>query len=118
MAWQLGLRKPMIAAVNGACAGIAVALAAFCDLRFAVTGAKITTAAPRLGLPAEYGLSWILPRLVGMTHTADILLTGRVLLAEEMAGMGFFNKVLPPEEFAGDGGPATPGPSPPRPRSR
>ena len=104
MAWQLGLRTPMIAAVNGACAGIAVALAAFCDLRFAVTGAKITTAAPRLGLPAEYGLSWILPRLVGMTHTADILLTGRVLLAEEMAGMGFFNKVLPPEEFAPRGG--------------
>jgi enoyl-CoA hydratase/carnithine racemase len=100
MAWQLGMRTPMIAAVNGACAGIAVALAAFCDLRFAVTGAKITTAAPRLGLPAEYGLSWILPRLVGMTHTADILLTGRVLLAEEMAGMGFFNKVVPPEEFA------------------
>jgi enoyl-CoA hydratase/carnithine racemase len=104
MAWQLGMRTPMIAAVNGACAGIAVALAAFCDLRFAVTGAKITTAAPRLGLPAEYGLSWILPRLVGMTHTADILLTGRVLLAEEMAGMGFFNKVLPPEEFADEVG--------------
>ncbi|MFE2429316.1 enoyl-CoA hydratase-related protein [Streptomyces sp. NPDC059373] len=99
MAWQLGLRKPMIAAVNGACAGIAVALAAFCDLRFAVEGAKITTAAPRLGLPAEYGLSWILPRLVGMTHTADILLTGRVLRAEEMAAMGFFNKVLPEPEF-------------------
>ena len=102
MAWQLGLRTPMIAAVNGACAGIAVALAAFCDLRFAVAGAKITTAAPRLGLPAEYGLSWILPRLVGMTHTADILLTGRVLRAEELAGMGFFNKVLPPEEFAAE----------------
>jgi enoyl-CoA hydratase/carnithine racemase len=99
MAWQLGLRKPMIAAVNGACAGIAVALAAFCDLRFAVRGAKVTTAAPRLGLPAEYGLSWILPRLVGMTHTADILLTGRVLLAEEMEPMGFFNKVLAPEDF-------------------
>jgi enoyl-CoA hydratase/carnithine racemase len=90
MAWQLGLSKPMIAAVNGACAGIAVALAAFCDL---------TTAAPRLGLPAEYGLSWILPRLVGMTHTADILLTGRILLAEEMQDMGFFNKVLPREQF-------------------
>jgi enoyl-CoA hydratase/carnithine racemase len=99
MAWQLGMSKPMIAAVNGACAGIAVALAAFCDLRFAVQGAKITTAAPRLGLPAEYGLSWILPRLVGMTHTADILLTGRVLLAEEMESMGFFNKVLPPDQF-------------------
>jgi enoyl-CoA hydratase/carnithine racemase len=99
MAWQLGLRVPVIAAVNGACAGIAVALAAFCDLRFAVEGAKVTTAAPRLGLPAEYGLSWILPRLVGMTHAADMLLTGRVILAEELKAMGFFNDVLPRAGF-------------------
>ena len=95
MAWQLGMRTPMIAAVNGACAGIAVALAAFCDLRFAVAGAKITTVAPRIGLPAEYGLAWILPRLMGVTHAADILLTGRVILAEEMSVWGFFNRVLP-----------------------
>ncbi|TKA01034.1 enoyl-CoA hydratase-related protein [Actinacidiphila oryziradicis] len=100
MAWQLGMSKPMIAAVNGACAGIAVALAAFCDLRFAVEGAKVTTATPRLGLPAEYGLSWIMPRLIGMTYAADILLTGRVFLAEELGSMGFFNKVLPEAEFA------------------
>jgi enoyl-CoA hydratase/carnithine racemase len=99
MVWQLGLSKPMIAAVNGACAGIAVALAAFCDLRFAVEDAKITTATPKLGLPAEYGLSWILPRLVGVTHSADILLTGRVILAKEMRDWGFFNAVLPRERF-------------------
>ncbi|MDQ0616696.1 enoyl-CoA hydratase-related protein [Arthrobacter globiformis] len=99
MAWQLGMSKPMIAAVNGACAGIAVAIAAFCDLRFAVQGSKITTVAPKLGLPAEYGLSWILPRLIGLTHTADVLFTGRILLAEEMQQMGFFNKVLPQEDF-------------------
>jgi enoyl-CoA hydratase/carnithine racemase len=77
-----------------------VALTAFCDLRFAVEGAKITTATPRLGLPAEYGLSWILPRLVGVTHAADILLTGRVIRAEEMRDWGLFNAVLPPERFA------------------
>jgi enoyl-CoA hydratase/carnithine racemase/ferredoxin len=100
MVWQLGMRTPMIAAVNGACAGIAVALAAFCDLRFAVDDAKITTVAPRIGLPAEYGLAWILPRLMGVTHAADVLLTGRVILAEEMRGWGFFNRVLPREEFA------------------
>jgi enoyl-CoA hydratase/carnithine racemase len=99
MVWQLGLRKPLIAAVNGACAGIAVALAAFCDLRVGVEGAKITTATPKLGLPAEYGLSWILPRLVGVTHSADILLTGRVILAEEMADWGFFNAVVPADRF-------------------
>lgn len=99
MAWQLGLRIPMIAAVNGACAGVAVVLAAFCDLRFGVEGTKITTATSRLGLPAEYGLSWILPRLMGVTHAADVILTGRVILAEEMAAMGFFNKVLPRADF-------------------
>ncbi len=89
----------IIAAVNGACAGIAVALVAFCDIRFAVEGAKITTAAPRLGLPAEYGLSWILPRIVGLSHAADILLSGRVLLAEELKAMGFFNDIFPQPEF-------------------
>jgi len=99
MAWQLGLRVPMIAAVNGACAGIALALAAFCDLRFAVEGAKMTAASARLGLPAEYGLSWMLPRLIGPAHAADVLLTGRVLPAEELGAMGFFNAVLPRPEF-------------------
>jgi enoyl-CoA hydratase/carnithine racemase len=53
-----------------------LALACFCDLRFGAAGAKLTTAAPRIGLPAEYGLSWILPRLIGVTHAADLLLSG------------------------------------------
>jgi enoyl-CoA hydratase/carnithine racemase len=100
MVWQLGLRTPMIAAINGACAGIAVALAAFCDLRFAVEDAKITTVAPKIGLPAEYGLAWILPRLMGVTHAADVLYTGRVIRAAEMRDWGFFNQVLPRAEFA------------------
>ena len=52
------------------------------------TGAKLTTAAPQLGLPAEYGLSWVLPRLIGVTHAADLLLSGRIVLAEEAAGHG------------------------------
>ena len=99
MVWQLGLRTPMIAAINGACAGIAVALAAFCDLRFAVDDAKITTVAPKIGLPAEYGLAWILPRLMGVTHAADVLYTGRVIRAVEMRDWGFFNQVLPRAEF-------------------
>ncbi|GGG60530.1 enoyl-CoA hydratase [Kocuria dechangensis] len=99
MAWQLGMSKPMIAAVNGACAGIAVAIAAFCDLRFAVAEAKITTVAPKIGLPAEYGLSWILPRLMGVTHAADLVLTGRVATARELEHTGLFNQVLPQEGF-------------------
>ena len=99
MAWQLGLRTPMIAAINGACAGIAVALAAFCDLRFAVADAKITTVAAKIGLPAEYGLSWILPRLMGVTYAADLILTGRVATADELRYSGLFNQVLPREGF-------------------
>jgi len=97
--WHWGLSKPVIAAINGACAGIAVALVAFCDLRYAVEGAKLTTVAPKLGLPAEYGLSWILPRIVGLTHTADILLTGRVFTSDEALKMGFLNATYPAEEF-------------------
>lgn len=99
LVWHWGLRKPVIAALNGACAGIAVAIAGFCDLRYAIAGAKITTVAARLGLPAEYGLGWLLPRLVGVTHAADILLTGRVFSAEEALHMGFVNAVFAPDEF-------------------
>lgn len=97
--WHWGLSKPVIAAINGACAGIAVALAAFCDLRFAASGAKITTSTARLGLPAEYGLSWVLPRLVGLAPAVDILFTGRVVQAAEMKDLGFLHGVLPSEGF-------------------
>lgn len=97
--WHWGLKKPVIAAINGACAGMAVAIAGFCDFRYAAAGAKITTAAARIGLPAEYGLSWLLPRIVGLTHAVDLLVTGRIVLAEEAYRMGFLNDVFAPEQF-------------------
>ena len=65
-AFHYGMRLPVIAAVNGPAAGVGLVLACFCDVRFAAEGAKLTTSAGRLGLPAEYGLSWVLPRLVGV----------------------------------------------------
>ncbi|HEX2889632.1 enoyl-CoA hydratase-related protein [Vineibacter terrae] len=99
LVWHWGIGKPIVAAINGACAGIAMALACFCDLRYAASGAKLTTATARLGLPAEYGLSWLLPRLVGVTHAADILLTGRIFRAEEALRMGLVNDVFPRESF-------------------
>lgn len=98
-AFHFGMAKPVIAAVNGPAAGVGLVLACFCDLRFAAAGAKLTTSAPRLGLPAEYGLSWVLPRLVGTGHAADLLLSSRVVLAEEAATMGLVNRVLPPDEL-------------------
>ena len=91
--FQYGMRIPIIAAINGACAGIGLALALFCDLRFASAAARMTTAAPKLGLPAEYGMSWTLPRLVGVTRAADLLLSGRVFTAAETAEWGLWNSV-------------------------
>jgi len=99
LAYHFGIPKPILAAVNGPAAGIGFALACYCDLRFAAEGAKLTTAHGRLGLPAELGLSWLLPRLVGVTHAADLLLSSRVLTAAEAAGMGLFNAVVPQDEL-------------------
>ncbi|MBA3606194.1 MAG: enoyl-CoA hydratase/isomerase family protein [Acidimicrobiia bacterium] len=98
--FHFGLPFPVIAAVNGACAGVGLALALFCDLRFVAADAKLTTAAARLGLPAEYGMSWILPRLVGVTRANDLLLSGRVVTGAESADWGLWNGV-------GDDGAAT-----------
>ncbi|MGB8858002.1 MAG: enoyl-CoA hydratase [Ilumatobacteraceae bacterium] len=89
--------KPVIAAVNGACAGIGMVQALMCDVRFAAAGAKFTTAFARRGLIAEYGMSWVLPRLVGHARALDLLFSGRVFLAEEAAQMGLVNEVVAPE---------------------
>ena len=98
-AFQLGMRTPVVAVVNGAAAGVGLVIACFADIRFAVQGAKLTTAAPKLGFPAEYGLSWLLPRLVGAGRAADWLLSGRVFLTDEAAEVGLFSAVLPAEEL-------------------
>ena len=91
-AFHFGMHLPVIAAVNGPAAGVGLVLACFCDIRFAAEGAKLTTSARRLGLPAEYGLSWVLPRLVGVGHAADLLISSRVVQAEEAARMGLVNR--------------------------
>ncbi|MGE4086422.1 MAG: enoyl-CoA hydratase-related protein, partial [Vicinamibacterales bacterium] len=57
--------KPLIAAINGACAGVGLVQALYCDVRFADANAKFTCAFPRRGLIAEYGIAWILPRVAG-----------------------------------------------------
>ncbi|MEZ5181927.1 MAG: enoyl-CoA hydratase-related protein [Acidimicrobiales bacterium] len=93
-AWHYGLRFPVVAAINGPAAGVGLVLACYCDLRFVASGAKLTTSAPRLGLPAEYGLSWVLPRLVGIGHAADLLLSSRVILGDEAERIGLVNRSL------------------------
>lgn len=98
-ACHFGLSKPVIAAIKGAAAGIGLSLATFADLRFAAPGTKFTTAHGKLGLPAEYGLSWLLPKIVGTTRAMDLLLTSRVFLAEEALDIGFLNAIHPPEDL-------------------
>jgi len=88
---HFGLTKPVVAAINGAAAGVGLVLACFADLRFAVPGAKLTTAHGKLALPAEYGLSWHLPRLIGLGRANDLLLTSRVVSSDEAHDMGLVN---------------------------
>jgi enoyl-CoA hydratase/carnithine racemase len=88
--------KPIIAAINGPCAGIGLVQALMCDIRFAAEGAKLTTAFARRGLVAEHGISWILPRLVGPARALDLLLSGRVVLAQEAVELGLVNRALAP----------------------
>ena len=71
----LGLRKPLVAAVNGACAGLGFSYAVFCDLRFVDRTARFATAFSQRGLIAEHGVSWMLPRLIGPANALDILWT-------------------------------------------
>jgi len=93
------LPKPVIAAVNGACAGLGFVLALACDIRFAAAGAKFTVAFSRRGLIGEHGMSWTLPRLVGQAVALDLMLSGRVFLAEEAKELGVVNQVFPAESL-------------------
>ena len=100
--FPLSVPKPIVAAINGACAGIGLVQALMCDIRFAAEDAKLTTAFSRRGLVAEHGISWILPRLVGPARALDLLLSARVVLGAEAATLGLVNRALPPERLLED----------------
>ena len=97
--FALSIPKPIICAINGGCAGVSLVHALCCDVRFAASGAKMTTAFARRGLIAEYGISWLLPRLVGQAKALDLLLSGRVIAAEEAERIGLVNAVFPRAEL-------------------
>lgn len=93
------LRKPVIAAINGACVGIGLTQALMCDVRFAAAGAKFAAVFARRGLIAEFGISWILPRLTSWGVALDLLLSGRTFLAEEAAELGLVKEVVAPQDL-------------------
>jgi len=99
MTFPRSIPKPVIAAINGACAGIGLTQALMCDVRFAAEGAKFTTAFSRRGLIAEYGISWILPRVVGHAAALDLLLSGRTFLADEAAELGLVKEVVAADDL-------------------
>jgi len=96
---MMSVPKPMIGAINGAAAGMGLAQALLCDIRFAATTAKFTTSFGQRGLIAEWGLSWLLPRVVGTARAMDLLLSGRVVLGDEAAAMGLVNAAVEPERL-------------------
>jgi enoyl-CoA hydratase/carnithine racemase len=98
-AFQFGLTKPVIAAINGPAAGVGLVMACYADLRFAARGAKLTTAHGKLNLPAEYGLSWLLPRLIGLTRANELLLSSRIFTTDEALELGLLNALLEPAEL-------------------
>ncbi len=92
----LGLRKPLIAAINGAAAGLGFSYATFCDMRFMDRTAKLVTSFGPRGLIAEHGTSWMLPRIVGPANALDMYWSSRRIDGEEAYRMGYANRLCEP----------------------
>jgi 2-(1,2-epoxy-1,2-dihydrophenyl)acetyl-CoA isomerase len=96
----LSCEKPVIAAVNGAAAGAGFGLALACDVRIVADSARMTAGYVRRGLSPDAGVSWLLPRHVGLARASDILLTGRDVDAAEAERIGLAAHVVPDAAFA------------------
>ena len=93
------ISKPVIAALNGPTVGLGLVISLYCDLRFASDQAKFSTAFSRRGLIAEYGIGWVLPRLIGLGNALDLLYSARLIDAAEAQRMGLVNRVIPQVSF-------------------
>ncbi len=93
------IQKPVIAAVNGPAVGLGFILTLYCDLRFASEAARFGTAFAKRGLIAEYGLAWMLPRLIGPANALDMLFSARLVDANEALRMRLVNQVFPQDSF-------------------
>ena len=93
------LEVPTIAAVNGAAIGAGLCLALACDIRYAAAGAKLGVPFNKLGMHAGMAATWLLPDVVGPAHARDLLLTGRVVEADEALRLGLVSRVTEPDGF-------------------
>ena len=91
--------KPVIAAINGPVVGLGLVIALYCDLRLASDTSRFSTTFARRGLIAEYGMAWMLPRIIGIANALDLLFSARTIDAAEALRMGLVNRVFPHEIF-------------------
>lgn len=96
--YLLSVRKPLLAAINGACAGLGFVFAMLADMRFVDRNAKFATAFSQRGLIAEHGVSWILPRLIGPGRALDILWSSRKFDGEDAQRLGIAERLVEPGE--------------------
>ncbi|HEX4865850.1 MAG TPA: enoyl-CoA hydratase-related protein, partial [Acidimicrobiales bacterium] len=96
--YLLAVSKPIVAAINGPIAGMAVPIALCCDIRFMAEDAPLVTAFAERGLIAEWGISWLLPRIVGPGRALDLLFSSRRVTGAEAAAMGLVNAAMPADE--------------------
>jgi len=95
----LGIEKPILAAINGPAVGLGLVIALYCDLRLASEAARFSTTFAQRGLIAEYGMAWMLPRIVGLPNALDLLFSARQINAAEALRLGLVNQVFAQENF-------------------
>ena len=99
-AWLLSVPKPIIAGIHGPAVGLGFIIPLYCDLRMAADNARLCTIFARRGLIAEFGMAWMLPRLIGLAASADLLFTARTIDAAEALRIGLVHRVFPVTGFA------------------
>src|SRR5215813_2502131 len=98
-AWLLSVPKPIIAAINGPAVGLGFIIPLYCDFRFASEKARFSVIFSKRGLVAEYGLAWMLPRIVGTGDAIEMMFTSKIIDAAEALKIGLVSRVMPEENF-------------------
>ena len=98
-AWLMSIPKPIIAAINGPAVGLGFIIPLYCDFRFASEKARFSVIFSKRGLVAEYGLAWILPRIVGTGNAIELMFTSKIVDAQEALRLGLVSRVMPEEKF-------------------
>jgi enoyl-CoA hydratase/carnithine racemase len=98
-AWLLSVPKPIIAAINGPAVGFGLLMTLYCDFRFASEKARFSVIFSKRGLVAEYGLAWILPRIVGLGNAIELMYTSKMVDAPEALRLNLVSRIFPEENF-------------------